>query len=30
MGQFQQSLPGFDPEDPWKWKPMEKVFDFKH
>jgi L-rhamnose mutarotase len=30
MGQFQQSLPGFDPEDPWKWKPMEKVFDFKY
>ena len=30
MGQFQQSLPGFDPEDPWKWKPMEKVFDFNH
>ena len=29
MGQFQQSLPGFDPEDPWKWKPMEVVFDFK-
>ena len=28
MGQFQQSLPGFDPEDPWKWKPMQKVFDF--
>ncbi len=30
MGQFQQSLPGFDPNDPWKWKPMEKVFDFEH
>lgn len=29
MGAFQQSLPGFDPNDPWKWKPMEKVFDFK-
>jgi L-rhamnose mutarotase len=28
MGQFQQSLPGYDPNDPWKWKPMEKVFDF--
>lgn len=27
MGNFQQSLPGFDPDDPWKWKPMEKVFD---
>ena len=29
MGQYQQSLPGYDPEDPWKWKLMEKVFDFK-
>ncbi len=28
MGQFQQSLPGFDPNDPWKWKLMDKVFDF--
>jgi L-rhamnose mutarotase len=28
MGQFQQSLPGFDPNDPWKWKLMEKVFDW--
>jgi L-rhamnose mutarotase len=29
MGKFQQSLPGFDPEDPWKWKLMDKVFEFQ-
>jgi L-rhamnose mutarotase len=30
MGQFQQSLPGFDPNDPWKWKLMEKVFNWEN
>jgi L-rhamnose mutarotase len=28
MGQYQQSLPGYDPDDPWKWKLMKKVFEF--
>lgn len=28
MGEFQQALPWEDPNDPWKWKRMEKVFGF--
>ncbi|HSF46061.1 MAG TPA: L-rhamnose mutarotase [Chitinophagaceae bacterium] len=28
MSQFQQALPWEKPDDPWKWKLMEKVFDF--
>lgn len=28
MQQFQQSLPWERPDDPWKWKPMDLVFDF--
>lgn len=27
MANYQQALPWEDPEDPWKWKPMELVFD---
>ena len=26
MGNFQQTLPGTDPDDKWRWKKMEKVF----
>jgi L-rhamnose mutarotase len=26
MGNFQQVLPGTDPDDKWRWKKMEKVF----
>lgn len=29
MGQFQQALPWEDPNDPWKWKLMDMVFEFK-
>lgn len=29
MGQYQQALPWEDPDDPWKWKLMEKVFDYQ-
>jgi len=28
MGQFQQSLPWEDPDDAWKWKPMDRIFAF--
>lgn len=28
MSQFQKALPWESPEDPWKWKLMNKVFDF--
>jgi L-rhamnose mutarotase len=28
MAKYQQALPWEDPDDPWKWKPMEKVFTF--
>lgn len=28
MGAYQQALPWENPDDPWKWKPMAKVFDF--
>ena len=28
MSEFQQALPWEDPNDPWKWKRMEKVFGF--
>lgn len=28
MGKFQQSLPWENPDDPWKWKLMDKVFEF--
>jgi L-rhamnose mutarotase len=28
MGEFQQSLPWENPDDPWKWKLMDKVFEF--
>lgn len=28
MGEFQQSLPWENPNDPWKWKLMDKVFGF--
>ena len=27
MGQYQQSLPWENPNDPWKWKLMDKVFE---
>ena len=30
MANYQQALPWENPDDPWKWKPMEKVFDFQH
>jgi L-rhamnose mutarotase len=26
MGQFQQVLPGTDPDDKWRWKKMDRVF----
>lgn len=26
MATFQQTLPGTDPDDTWRWKKMEKVF----
>jgi len=29
MSNYQQALPWERPDDPWKWKKMEKVFDFK-
>jgi L-rhamnose mutarotase len=28
MGKYQQALPWENPDDPWKWKPMDKVFTF--
>ncbi len=28
MANYQQSLPWENPDDPWKWKLMDKVFDF--
>lgn len=28
MANYQQALPWEDTQDPWKWKPMEKVFDY--
>ena len=28
MSQYQQALPWENPDDPWKWKLMDKVFDF--
>ena len=28
MSAFQQALPWENPDDPWKWKLMDKVFDF--
>ncbi len=27
MATFQQVLPGTDPDDKWRWKRMEKVFE---
>lgn len=28
MANYQQALPWEHPDDPWKWKPMSKVFTF--
>ena len=29
MGRFQQGLPWEDPGDPWKWKRMDMIFEFR-
>ena len=29
MSEYQQALPWENPDDPWKWKLMDFVFDFK-
>jgi L-rhamnose mutarotase len=29
MSAYQQALPWEDPEDPWKWKRMDLVFDYR-
>jgi L-rhamnose mutarotase len=29
MSEYQQALPWENPDDPWKWKLMDIVFDFK-
>jgi L-rhamnose mutarotase len=28
MGEFQQNLPWENPDDAWKWKPMDRIFEF--
>ena len=28
MAKYQQALPWENPDDPWKWKPMNRVFAF--
>ena len=30
MSQYQQALPWEKPDDPWKWKLMDKVFDYQN